>query len=79
MFVVSGAWLDDRHGVSTAGLGLVATGFGAVELVASMSAAAFSDRIGLRRSVLIGLGVLGLGLAIAAGVRSRRRSSPSPG
>ena len=66
MFVVSGAWLDDRHGVSTAGLGLVATGFGAVELVASMSAAAFSDRIGLRRSVLIGLGVLALGLAIAA-------------
>ena len=64
--VVSGAWLDDRHGVSTAGLGLVATGFGAAELVASMSAAAFSDRIGLRRSVLIGLGVLGLGLVIAA-------------
>ena len=66
MFVVSGAWLDDRHGVSTAGLGFVATGFGAAELVASMSAAAFSDRIGLRRSVLIGLSVLGLGLVIAA-------------
>jgi predicted MFS family arabinose efflux permease len=67
VFVVSGSWLEDRHGVSTAGLGFVATGFGAVELVASMSVAAVSDRIGLRRSVLIGLSVLGLGLAIAAG------------
>jgi DHA1 family inner membrane transport protein len=67
VFVVSGAWLEDRHDVSTAGLGLVATGFGASELVASLSAAAFSDRIGLRRSVLIGLGGLALGLAIAAG------------
>jgi MFS transporter, DHA1 family, inner membrane transport protein len=66
VFVVSGAWLDDRHGVSTAGLGLVATGFGAMELVASTSAAAFSDRVGLRRSVLIGLGGLALGLAVAA-------------
>jgi MFS family permease len=66
VFVVSGAWLEDRHGVSTAGLGFVATGFGAVELVASVSAAAFSDRAGLRRSVLIGLGGLALGLAIAA-------------
>ena len=67
VFVVSGAWLDDRHGVSTAGLGFVATGFGAVELLASTSVAAVSDRLGLRRSVLIGLSVLGVGLAIAAG------------
>ncbi len=67
VFVVSGAWLEDRHDVSTAGLGLVATGFGASELVASLSAATFSDRIGLRRSVLIGLGGLAVGLAIAAG------------
>lgn len=66
VFVVSGAWLEDRHDVSTAGLGLVATGFGALELVASISAAAFSDKVGLRRSVLIGLGGLALGLAIAA-------------
>jgi len=67
VFVVSGAWLEDSHDVSTAGLGFVATGFGATELVASTSAAIFSDRIGLRRSVLIGLAGLALGLAIAAG------------
>ena len=72
VFVVSGAWLEDRHGMSTAGLGLVATGFGAMELVASLSAAAFSDRVGLRRSVSIGLGVLALGLAVAAGSGSSK-------
>ena len=72
VFVVSGAWLDDKYGVSTAGLGLVATAFGAVELVASVSAAAFSDRIGLRRSVLIGLCGLAIGLAIAAGAGPSR-------
>jgi MFS transporter, DHA1 family, inner membrane transport protein len=72
VFVVSGAWLEDRHGMSTAGLGLVATGFGAMELVASLSAAAFSDRTGLRRSVLIGLGGLALGLAVAAGSGSSK-------
>jgi MFS family permease len=64
VFVVSGAWLEDRHDLSTAGLGLVATTFGALELVASVSAAAFSDRIGVRRSVLIGLALLATGLAI---------------
>lgn len=72
VFVVSGAWLEDRHDVSTAGLGLVATGFGAMELVASTSAAVFSDRVGLRRSVLIGLAGLVLGLAIAAGAGPSR-------
>jgi predicted MFS family arabinose efflux permease len=66
IFVVSGAWLSDRHGVSTAGLGLVATGFGALELFSSLSSAAWADRIGKRRSVAIGLIVLGLGLATTA-------------
>lgn len=64
IFVVSGAWLDDRYGVSTAGLGFVAAGFGAIELVSSGSVALISDRIGARRSVLGGLGLLLLGALI---------------
>jgi hypothetical protein len=28
VFVVSGSWLDDAHGVSTGGLGVIAAGFG---------------------------------------------------
>lgn len=64
VFIVSGAWLDDAHDVSTAGLGLVAAGFGAVELIASSSVALFADRYGARRSVATGLAVLGAGLVV---------------
>jgi predicted MFS family arabinose efflux permease len=68
-FVVAGAWLDDAYGISTGGLGVVAAGFGAVELVSSTGVATVGDRIGSRRSVLIGLtGLLvGLGVMLAAG------------
>jgi predicted MFS family arabinose efflux permease len=66
VFIVSGAWLDDSHGVSTGGLGLVAAGFGALELVSSSSVALFADRFGARRSVIAGLLVLGGGLAMMA-------------
>ena len=64
LFVVSGAWLDDAHDMSTGGLGIVAGCFGVVELVSSMSVATFGDRVGSRRSVLVGLAVLGLGIAV---------------
>lgn len=63
-FVVSGAWLDDVHGVSTGGLGLVAAGYGAIELMASTGVAVAGDRIGSRRSVLVGLVGLVAGLAV---------------
>jgi DHA1 family inner membrane transport protein len=66
VFIVSGAWLADAHGVSTAGLGLVAAGFGALELMSSSGVALFADRLGARRSVIGGLLVLGCGLAIMA-------------
>jgi len=66
LFVVSGAWLDDAHGVSTAGLGLIAALFGGVELVASTGVAALADRIGVRRSVAAGLLVLGAGIVVIA-------------
>jgi predicted MFS family arabinose efflux permease len=64
VFVVSGAWLDDEYGVSTGGLGLIAAGFGAVELVSSVAVAAFADRIGARRSVLGGLVLVGAGALV---------------
>lgn len=63
-FVVSGTWLDDAHGVSTGGLGLIAAGFGVVELGSSGTVAGFGDRIGARTSVLVGLVVLGIGVGI---------------
>ena len=68
-FVVTGTWLDEAYGVSTGGLGVVAAGFGAVELASSTAVATIGDRIGSRRSVLIGLtGLLtGLGVMLSAG------------
>lgn len=69
LFVVSGSWLDDDHGVSTGGLGVIAAAYGAVELISSSAVALVADRVGLRRSVLIGLaGVLsGCALVVASG------------
>jgi DHA1 family inner membrane transport protein len=66
VFVVSGAWLSESFGVTTAGLGLVAAGFGAVELLASGTTAIWADRLGKQRSVLVGLVILGAGVAITA-------------
>jgi predicted MFS family arabinose efflux permease len=72
VFIVSGVWLDDAHGVSTGGLGLVAAIFGALELLSSSAVALFADRFGARRSVAAGLLVLGGGLAIIAASGSSR-------
>jgi predicted MFS family arabinose efflux permease len=71
VFVISGSWLDDAFGVSTGGVGVVAMGFGAVELSASLTSAGVADRLGKLRSTLAGLVVLvvGLGVMIAAGDR----------
>lgn len=66
VFVVSGTWLADRHGVSTGGLGLVAMVFGALELASSGSSAMWADRLGKVRSVGGGLVILLVGLAIIA-------------
>ena len=58
VFAISGKWLDTAFGVSTGGLGLVAMGFGAFELIASTSSAGFADRVGKFRSTLLGIGLL---------------------
>ncbi len=64
VFVISGTWLHDEFGVSTAGIGFAAMAFGAIELVASTSTAAFADRLGKLRSTLAGLLTLVVGLGI---------------
>jgi predicted MFS family arabinose efflux permease len=69
IFVVSGTWLDDRYGVSTGGLGVIAAAFGAIELMSSTTVALAGDRIGTRRTTMVGLvGVLaGLATMTTAG------------
>jgi len=66
VFVVSGSWLSDSFDVSTSGIGVVAMGFGAAELTASTSIAAFADRLGKLRSTLAGICTLLVGLGIMA-------------
>ncbi len=58
VFAISGKWLDTAFGVSTGGLGLVAMGFGAFELIASTGSAGFADRIGKFRATLLGIALL---------------------
>lgn len=64
IFVVSGSWLDEAFGVGTGGLGVIAMTFGAFELAASTSTAAFADRLGKRRGTTGGVVLVGVGLAV---------------
>lgn len=66
IIVIAGTWLDERHGVSTGGIGLVAMAFGAAELASSVSSAAFSDQAGKVRSTRALLVVLLFGLFVIA-------------
>jgi MFS transporter, DHA1 family, inner membrane transport protein len=59
-----GPWLEDRHQLETGGLGAVAFGLGAMELLGSGGTALFSDRIGQRRAVAIGSVLMALGSVI---------------
>jgi predicted MFS family arabinose efflux permease len=64
MFVVFGAWLEGEFSLSLVALGGTAVMIGLVELASEGSTIAFTDRIGKRRAVAIGLviSVIGFGL-----------------
>ena len=58
-FIVYGAWLETTYGLGLSTLGLASAVVGLAELAAELGTTAFTDRLGKRRSVLLGL----LGLA----------------
>jgi predicted MFS family arabinose efflux permease len=68
MIVVFGAWLENSFGLSLAALGGAAILIGASELAGEGATFAFTDRIGKRRAVLVGLAVsaTGFGLLVPA-------------
>ena len=66
VFVVTGVWLDEAHGLSVSGLGIIATVIGGFELASSSSVAVIADRVGIRRSVAGGSLLLGIGLGVIA-------------
>lgn len=55
VMIAYGAWLAGQYGLGPAQLGLVAFVFGWFDLAASVSVSLFTDRIGKRRSVMIGI------------------------
>ncbi len=55
MMIVHGVWLQEQFGLSPAQLGLVAFVFGWFDLLASVAVSLFTDRIGKKRSVIVGI------------------------
>lgn len=55
LFIAHGAWLQEQYGLTPALLGLVAFVFGWFDLAASVSVTLFTDRLGKRRSVILGI------------------------
>jgi predicted MFS family arabinose efflux permease len=56
VMISHGAWLARQYNLDAAALGLVALVVGCFDLVASVAVSVFTDRIGKKRSVLIGIG-----------------------
>jgi len=54
LFVVYGPWLETRFGLNVVALGLSATVIGFAELCGAILSALCSDRIGLRRTIIVG-------------------------
>jgi len=54
-FIVYGAWLETAFGLSLSALGLASTVVGLAEATAELGATVITDRLGKKRSVLVGL------------------------
>ena len=55
LFVVYGAWLEESFGMSIVALGVGTSIIGAAELLGESLTASFGDRLGLKRSIIIGI------------------------
>jgi MFS transporter, DHA1 family, inner membrane transport protein len=64
LFVVYATWLEADFGLSVAAIGVFTLVIVGAELIGEGSVAAFADRVGLRRSILIGL--VGSGIVYAS-------------
>ncbi len=70
IIVVFGAWLEDAFGLSLVALGGAAFLIGVAELTGEGATFAFTDRLGKRRAVLIGLTISALGFALLVPARN---------
>jgi predicted MFS family arabinose efflux permease len=70
IIVVFGAWLEDAFGLSLVALGGAAFLIGVAELTGEGATFAFTDRLGKRRSVLLGLMISTVGFALLVPARN---------
>jgi DHA1 family inner membrane transport protein len=59
LFVIYGAWLEQSYGLGLAAIGFSTILIGISEILGEGMTALFSDRIGLKRSILLGLSLCG--------------------
>lgn len=64
LMMIYGTWLSDQYGLGAAALGSVALLMGCADLIGSVSVSLFTDRLGKRRSVLIGTTAMLIGYAL---------------
>jgi MFS transporter, DHA1 family, inner membrane transport protein len=69
-FVVYGAWLEDRFGLGLLALGVMSSVIAVSELTGESATFAFTDRLGKRRSIGLGLAVAIVGYLTLAAVES---------
>jgi len=64
LFVVYGAWLESGFGLSIIGIGMGTILIGAAELCGELLTVGVADRFGLKRSVILGLGLSALSYSV---------------
>ncbi len=64
LFVIYGVWLEESFGLSVVAIGIGTGIIGAAELLGEALTASLSDRLGLKRSVIIGLILTGISYAL---------------
>jgi predicted MFS family arabinose efflux permease len=64
VFVVYGAWLEGGFGLNIVALGFSTMVIGTAEMAGELLTAGFADRFGLKRTVVTGLTVSGVGYAL---------------
>ena len=64
LMMIYGTWLSEQYGLGAAALGSVALLMGCADLVGSVSVSLFTDRLGKRRSVLIGTAAMLVGYVL---------------
>lgn len=61
LFIVYGAWMEDRFGLTVTALGMITLVVGLAEFNAELGVALLSDRLGKRRAVFLSLIITGCG------------------